>query len=315
VFFLDRQHGWIEASDPNGTDHILVFRTTDGGTSWTRGTLTLPPDNRHSINASVAWPFAFWDRNNGWVALTNTIPTPILFTSDGGATWHDQISLAPPDVGDHLSTLTFTSRQDGWAVIEHDIPIPNGDRELDYLVQTKDGGTTWTRVGLPAAPNVSSGGPLGAGLGTPRFLDAHHAVMPAFSSDSGRPAVFAYVTTDGGQTWTASTDAPFGPNAASPIFDFAVVSPTTWGVLSVNTDEIAMTTYRGASWTVFRPEGVTGAPAALDFSTVTDGWAMTCDRPSSAFGGPTGCAGRTDLYRTTNGGRGWTLVLSTQSNH
>jgi len=308
-FFLDRQHGWIEAVGDGGA--IAMFQTVDGGVTWTEGTLTAPSKSLLSGNI---FPFGFWDKTHGWLAITSSIPTPLFFSDDGGKTWREGPLIDPGESknSDQLNALTFTSAHDGWAVIQHDIPIPNGDREIDYMMRTRDGGATWSRVQLPLPPDGSTDVPTGEMLRVPNQVGADTLVIPAWMYEAGAERQFAYVSGDGGATWNTTVPVPFARNGVSPVYDWSIVSTTTWAISSVNTNQIALTTDGGFTWSILNPGGMAQAPDGIEFTSDRSGWAVTCRAWSSDLG-PVTCVGPASLYRTSDGGASWTLVLSNQA--
>ena len=129
-------------------------------------------------------------------------------------------------------------------------------------------------------------------------------MLPAWTYDSGRSALYTYVTHDGGRTWSATPPIALDQGLGSPIFEPSFVSPTSWFMWSTS-GQLAATTDAGQTWSIFRPAGVARSPVlALEFTSASEGWACNGD----SWSGPVTC---TDpLYRTADGGRTWTLILS-----
>ncbi|MGB5288022.1 MAG: FlgD immunoglobulin-like domain containing protein, partial [Ignavibacteriaceae bacterium] len=75
--WIDIQNGWF------GTNNSSVYRTNNGGSSWSSGTTTFP--NNNSV--------AFTDASSGVSAGTE-----INWTSDGGATWFLKTEQIPGEV-------------------------------------------------------------------------------------------------------------------------------------------------------------------------------------------------------------------------
>jgi photosystem II stability/assembly factor-like uncharacterized protein len=308
AFFLDRRHGWLEARATSDFDHFTVFRTIDGGRTWESAEVPVPRTfvrvERSAPDRNVPFPIGFSDREHGWIAPLNVSPAPFLFTRDGGATWRRGAVL--DQSRDTFVSLTFTSESEGWAIRDHEIAIRHGDREIDYLAHTSDGGATWTRVelGPPPIPVENPDVPSSQSLGVPRFFGPSDAVMPAWTYDSSRSALYTYVTHDGGRTWSATPAIPLDQGLGSPIFEPSFVSSTTWFMWSTS-GRLASTVDAGKHWTVFRPD-IPGEPSvlALEFTSASDGWACYGD----SWSGPVTC---TDpLYRTGDGGLNWTVILS-----
>jgi photosystem II stability/assembly factor-like uncharacterized protein len=180
IHFVDAQHGWLTGKEQPGA----IFRTTDGGASWT---FVGPADaSATTISAPV-----FFGTGTIVAAAINEYQTPERMTvtrsSDGGGSWtvartpvegdvvahdptDDRFTATSPsdwilidgerlyvtkDAGAHWTTLrpthtrlrevAFTSRTEGWLLAD----IPDcGDQITEcsdqYLYGTVDGGRTWT---------------------------------------------------------------------------------------------------------------------------------------------------------------------------
>jgi len=108
VQFIDDQHGWIM------TDERYVYRTTDGGYSWTT----------HEVHTQPGRPFErmdFVNANLGFVTAQNGT----YRTTDGGVQW----AKIRDDGGD----IRFLNDSTGFIAEE-------------YLFVTTDSGSTWTVV-------------------------------------------------------------------------------------------------------------------------------------------------------------------------
>jgi photosystem II stability/assembly factor-like uncharacterized protein len=171
VDFVDAQHGWVVSS----WDEIA--RTADGGQSWTAGRVA---------GASGLSTIDFVDAQHGWVAgsydrkvgpHSYTEAPGVFATTDGGATWHRQIT--PGSSGD-VHQVQFLDTQNGWAV---------GSARRGWVAHTTDGGRTWTRLA----------GFADEGLSGVRFTDPSHGWL---GGDLG-----VYATSDGGKTWSRVADS------------------------------------------------------------------------------------------------------------
>lgn len=108
----------------------VVFKTEDGGNSWTE--LTLPDDPPFS---SVY----FTDENNGWVVGGKTSECRIFHTNDGGITWTEQNTAT----NSRPTHVFFISTDKGW--------ISNDAGNIQY---TADGGTTWSLQSNPSSEHM-----------------------------------------------------------------------------------------------------------------------------------------------------------------
>lgn len=101
---------------------LVVYRTTDGGQTWTYGTTV----NRTVENEAIqAWSFPTFD--DGFA----TDGHKVFETTDGGRTWS---SFTPNISLQYAVQLQFTSSKDGWALMNSGV-----------LYRTADGGHTWAR--------------------------------------------------------------------------------------------------------------------------------------------------------------------------
>ncbi|HTY09106.1 MAG TPA: YCF48-related protein [Candidatus Edwardsbacteria bacterium] len=113
IWFVDRQYGWVVASQGK------IFHTTDGGRNWYEQT-----------SNTDLWLNAvhFVDRQYGWAVGGDDLSgCVILHTIDGGEHWQVQQQEAW-DM--EYETVFFTDRNTGWV----------GGYEL---FSTRDGGQTW----------------------------------------------------------------------------------------------------------------------------------------------------------------------------
>lgn len=157
ALFVTGQKGWVNAGES-------VYRTTDGGATWSRLTFTV--DEESEISS-----LTFADESRGWLAVSkhrNTegyglgYSSQIWATNDGGATWHKQADF-PDEV--ILRQLSFLNANDGFAIGARmiDQSPDQGPPYAQILVlSTADGGGIWTdfsegakeeirkQMGLPA---------------------------------------------------------------------------------------------------------------------------------------------------------------------
>ena len=139
VYFFNGSHGWA------GGDGVL-HKTTDGGKSWTRVSLEIPPRAGVShisfINSSVGWvvlqriadSVSDYRENRFW----------LLRTTDGGATW---VTLL--EAGDSFAgALAFTDEKSGWLAGTKYVGIAPF-RYTYLLLRTDDQGVNWHDVSEP----------------------------------------------------------------------------------------------------------------------------------------------------------------------
>ncbi|MDT7780529.1 MAG: hypothetical protein QOC99_3041 [Acidobacteriota bacterium] len=134
---------------------------------------------------TFAWLHAvyFLDERRGWAVGGKGA---LLSTADGGMTW--EVRRRPTE--DALEDIFFTDEMTGWIVCERSMFMPMAkDESVSYLLKTRDGGGSWTRV------EVTRGADVDLKLGRVRFADRERGWV---FGEMG--ALFA--TTDGGGSWT-----------------------------------------------------------------------------------------------------------------
>lgn len=112
IHFYDQNIGWAGGQDENNnSDHGVLFRTTDGGSSWTN-TLTLSGENRirdiHFITPMIGWCVVDDGR--------------MFKSTDGGINWIEE------DISgtDGLSSIHFVNEYLGWAAGGTGLPDTSG---------------------------------------------------------------------------------------------------------------------------------------------------------------------------------------------
>jgi photosystem II stability/assembly factor-like uncharacterized protein len=134
--FWSGQGGWVLVDGAVGQLSQL-YLTPDAGQDW--NPISLPsgqlPEAVDFIDASDGWLLTFTETSAG-VETSQTL----WETQDGGGSW-TAISSDPA-----LATLDFVNADDGWATTT----APSG-AAVPALLQTTDGGRTWT----PVSPAIS----------------------------------------------------------------------------------------------------------------------------------------------------------------
>ncbi len=195
VTALDANIVWALAYDGSGLgENIQEFtRTTDGGSTWTAGTIdvgdtTLEINNISPVSATTAWASAIINIGTPTAPDDNDGIGTIVKTTDGGATWTPQLTNGFQTVG--------SSFLNGVYFWNENVGVAYGDPEgTEYEIwRTTDGGANWTRVSGNKIDN-----PLTGEFGYNSTPIAAGGTL-WFPTNKGR----LFRTTDQGATWTAA---------------------------------------------------------------------------------------------------------------
>ena len=286
TFILDNQHAWVQKPDFNNfPNNGLLYRTTDGGLTWT---ISSTPFSGGDLS--------FTDVTNGWMladlgvgAGSNAVA--IFQTADGGATWTQTYTNDPnlPDAGDSLplggikSDLVPLNKQIAWV---SGVTYAPG---TVYLFRTDDGGHNWTPVTLEL-PAGAENFELGVDKDQLQFVSANDGFLAVrMSGEATQTAV--YITNDGGNSWTLTPTLI--PNAGASAFLSAREA------IIYNGEQFYVTHDAARTWTTVSPNIVFGDSFAdMDFVNPNAGWVVTVD-----------AANHHSLNRTTDGGATWSPEL------
>lgn len=286
TFILDNQHAWVQKPDFNNfPNNGLLYRTTDGGLTWT---ISSTPFSGGDLS--------FTDVTNGWMladlgvgAGSNAVA--IFQTADGGATWTQTYTNDPnlPDAGDSLplggikSDLVPLNKQIAWV---SGVTYAPG---TVYLFRTDDGGHNWTPVTLEL-PAGAENFELGVDKDQLQFVSANDGFFAVrMSGEATQTAV--YITNDGGNSWTLTPTLI--PNAGASAFLSAREA------IIYNGEQFYVTHDAARTWTTVSPNIVFGDSFAdMDFVNPNTGWVVTVD-----------AANHHSLNRTTDGGATWSPEL------
>lgn len=120
--FIDKNTGWV-CGGTGGTNGGFVYRTTDGGLTYTKQTTTF-------TGTLYIYSVDFVSATVGYACGTGG---RMYKTTDGGNNWVQQ--TVPATVTTNLFSVAFASADTGWAA------------GIQRLMYTTDGGTTWTQQG------------------------------------------------------------------------------------------------------------------------------------------------------------------------
>ena len=308
VEFLGSKTGWAVG------DHGTVWKTTDGGDSWSRIAvpfdlslrsvcfLTREVDGNRTATSHVAW-----------IAARGTQPYSrigygvLLKTVDGGKSWTilGQQQNLPP-----LNYVRFFGAEQGVAVGESTPEFPNG------VLITEDGGETWQPAPGPAAPgwlaasfNSLNDGTVAGPRGRLALVAGTSVAPPRVDTNSLR-SVRGVAMADGLSGWAVGDGALVlqtgngGVSWEPPVgFDgyrmsrfvdlsaVAAVGDSAW--VAGNPGSTVWMTHDGGETWQRSPTGQTAPIRSLHFSSPMNGWA------AGDFG---------SILRTVDGGRSWQAV-------
>ncbi len=282
-YFVDAQHAWVLVPDPNDMLKGTLFRTEDGGLTW----------------SNVAVPFGggdmrFLDAKHGWMmaslgAGAGSMGVAIFQTSDGGATWN-QTYTNDPNQANAGTSLPLGGLKDGLSPVDMQVAWVGGVIYTPgdvYLYQTQDGGMNWTRVSVPVPAGYEQ-----AQLETrgPLFATPSVAYLPLSISSQNGVIMAVYVSQDGGKSWVRTpTMIPQGGQ-----MDFVSAQD---GFIWNGTNFYV--THDGAqTWNTVKPDvAFAEGFAGMDFVSRTTGFVITSD-----------ASGNHALYGTTDGGATWNVL-------
>ncbi|HXB41545.1 MAG TPA: T9SS type A sorting domain-containing protein [Bacteroidia bacterium] len=275
---------WATAYDTsaNPVSPVNEFtRTTNGGATWTPGSVTgantMDISSVWAVNKDTAW-ISMLDNTNGGGA--------VYHTNDGGTTWAQQTTATFAAPGGSTSFVHFFDKNNGVCV---------GDSNTGYweIYTTANGGTLWSRVAqanIPANLVLELGNQgVYSSVGNTIWFGTDHGRVYKSSNKgatwtvvaSGLSTVTAiafrdtsngiitndtliYKTTNGGSTWSnvAFTGYP-------KLGWFSPLPGTSGGYMSTNFIGSAYTLNDGQTWTTVDSSIVHGAVTFLNSST---GW-------------------------------------------
>src|SRR6184192_2124946 len=305
VFFLDASRGWVllalkhewpkNSQEPDTfiTDirGFDVASTADGGASWTIKNVAVLPEGVGWTSSAQVF---FLDAAHGWMNIESPVPHwggegVLLASTDGGHTWKEIVEV---NGGGGYGAIRFTDLQNGWIA---------GGTDGKYLYSTHDGGRHWTKIQLPAPPEVLKlfkSGPAAAQYAPPVFKDSKSGVLCVTYFEPGAEAgedfrtLTLFSTNDGGLTWHLESWVNLGEDRGVLAFtaaDSQALAPKLSGHAALTLMKLrpgGKVTQTEATEASEMPSNA--ALESLAFSDTTHGWALSNGRLlSTADGGLT----------------------------
>ncbi len=217
INFINIHDGWLLSfrGANNASVETEVYRSTDGGETWTK-----VASSRNGVMARSDLPdvvggdphITFLNAMTGWITQID----PVLYaTHDGGHTWRGEKLSPPPQLtsplGGSIKPPKFFTPRDGILPVFYSNRDPQSYRAVAPFVViyvTHDSGTVWnytTPVPVPQWYSIS-------------FSDMNHGWL----ADRN----ILYLTSDGGRHWTAMQ-----PDSLTDVIQLDFVSPRVgWAV-------------------------------------------------------------------------------------
>jgi photosystem II stability/assembly factor-like uncharacterized protein len=176
-------------------DQSRIYKTTDGGRSWTSQFTNHEPKGFLDC-------MAFWDSSHG-VVLGDPVAGKfeLLLTEDGGRNWTRLPPIALPDAQDGEGA--FAASGTCIAVRESNIWFATGGKVARVFLST-DRGKSWKVVNTPLPQGSDS-----TGIFSIAFRDKKHGLIAGgdYKQPDKGGANLAF-TEDGGRTWKLSPVSP-----------------------------------------------------------------------------------------------------------
>jgi photosystem II stability/assembly factor-like uncharacterized protein len=179
----------------NTPDAFRIYRTTNGGQTWTQTFQNTEPTAFYDC-------MAFFDKHRG-LALSDPVNGRfrILATSDGGQSWHIVNADMPPALPAEFAfaasgqCITTAGGRDAW--------FGTGGDSVARVFHSSDRGLTWEVHATPVHSGPS------AGIFALAFRDPRHGLAAGgdFLLPTASPDALA-LSNDGGDTWSLVPNAP-----------------------------------------------------------------------------------------------------------
>ena len=289
TFMLDMNHAWVQKPEfENFPNSGVLYRTTDGGLTWKDSDVPFSRGNLKFLDANHGWVLA----DLGVGAGSNAVA--VYQTTDGGATW-EQTYINDPNIANPSDSLPLGGIKSDLVPLNMSTAWVTGvvyaSGEI-YLYRTDDGGHGWKEVSVPL-PKEAENAELVIDRDHLKFISPTTGFIAVqMASESGDPPqTEIYVTQDAGDTWAISSMPLDGVGSA--------VFLSAQDVILYNGKQFYVTRDAAHTWVAVVPNRSFGDSfASMDFVNAESGWVLTLD-----------AANHRSLYRTTDGGATWVVVI------
>ena len=224
---VDANRAWLMAAGTG--DKSGIFRTVDGGVSWTH-------DFVNRDTSAFYDCMAFWDDSTGF-AFSDAVKAQMpLARTTNGRDWSVSMLPGQDSEGGFAASGTCalaTPQGAAW--------IGTGAAAVPRVLRSRDRGLTWSAVAVPLV------GGNGAGITGLAFRDALNgvAVGGVISGTASGPR--AARSTDGGATWTLIPDPALTGSAYGVAYGSAAGVPV---LIAVGPGGASWSRDDGATWAV-----------------------------------------------------------------
>jgi photosystem II stability/assembly factor-like uncharacterized protein len=169
---VDSLNAWIIGDDDGG--YAVIYRTVDGGASWTR---------QGTADTVMAKGLIDISAPDGMTAWAVGVDETILRTTDGGATWQ-VMRTSVPNAGPHINGVCAFDSLNAWIAVDHDV-----------MYRTVDGGVTLSEFKIPSSVGD------GYHLICVSARDGNVLWVTGISFTASRPFGEVLYTSNGGFNW------------------------------------------------------------------------------------------------------------------
>eukprot|EP00729_Bicosta_minor_P004642 gene4642-7883_t len=317
------------ADDDGGSrsGSAYVFRSSDGGATWTEVAKLVASDAKQSANFGYAVAISgstavVGAHNAGGDGGSRSGSAYVFQTSDGGATWTEVAKLVASDAAENDFFGRSVAISGSTVVVGASQGFSAGffgsDSRSAYVFQTSDGGATWTEVAKLVGSDAADWRDY---FGRSVAISGSTAVVGAFGDDGSGPdsgSAYVFQTSDGGATWTEVAKLVASDAAEYDYVGYSVAISGSTAVVGAFGDDgsgpdsgsayVFQASDGGATWTEVA-KLVASDAAEYDYfgrSVAISGSTAVVGAYEDNDGGTN--SGSAYVFQTSDGGATWTEV-------